>query len=114
MTEIQFVDETGAIMFLNDNKELIENIFINKYSYDLINDKQKEALKKALLRQDATFQELWLLEDHTLYLTYVSKHNQSLVDIITNDGLTKTRLQQEVLDVLDYEFNIIHDWEEKQ
>lgn len=109
MTNVKIANETGAITFLDNDGSLINNIFINNYYFGLINGKQKDALKIALSREDVEYQELWLKDDNQLYLTYVSKQGQQLVDIISNDGLNMTRYAIDYINEVD-ELNLLHDF----
>ena len=112
MNTIKFVNENGAIMFLDGEGNLINNIFINQYYYTLINDKQKEALKIALSKENRKFQELYLYNDNTLILNYRNTLNGiAQTAIIYATGETVTRRTIDILDITDRgELNLLHDF----
>ena len=117
MNNIKIVEETACVMFLDNEGNYKDSFFINQYYFQLINKKQKEALKTALLRENRDFQELWLKDDDTLYLTYIDTNNDNqLVDVIYNDGMRQVKYAIDVLEYMDnHEFNILHDfWETKK
>lgn len=116
MNNIKIVNETACVMFLDNEGNYKDSFFINQYYFQLINNKQKEGLKRALSDSTRDFQELWLKDDNTLYLTYVSKDNKQQVDAIYNDGTRQIKTALEVVEYMDnHEFNVLHDfWETKK
>ena len=111
MNTIKIVDETACVMFLDNEGNYNDSFFINQYYFQLINRRQKEGLKQALSKTDREFQELWLKDDDTLYLTFVSSEGKQLVDIIYNDGSREIRTALEVVEYMDnHEFNVLHDF----
>lgn len=112
MNTIKFVNETGSIMFLDGENNLINNIFINQYYYTLINDKQKEALRIALSKENREFQELYLYNDNTLILNYRNTSNGiAQTAIIYATGETVTHRTIDILDITDNgELNLLHDF----
>lgn len=110
MNNIKIVDETACVMFLDNDGNYNSSFFINQYYFQVINNRQKEGLKQALSKMDREFLELWLKDDDTLYLTFISNGKQ-LVDIIYNDGSRQIKTAIEVVEYMDnYEFTMLHDF----